>query len=309
MTKGITFENLFQQLSSEQQKDLLINNPNIVTALGTQRFDPETGTITLEESPFQQEQRKRQEALLADLTGSLTGALPSVGGEDVTQASFQRGRALLDPGFGTDRRRLEQQLADRGLPIGSEASNEALDRLERSQGTQLENLALSSVESGIRTSEFQRQQRFNEISSLLSGGQVGFEQFQPRFQGLDLQGAEQARLNRQFQGEQGRLQRRSEQRSALTGSFGQLGSAGIGALGLALSDARLKENIEQVDISQSGIPIYEFDYLNKNFGQFRYRGVIAQDLKEIKPEAIITLDDGTMMVNYSLIDVYFRRVQ
>lgn len=302
----ITTANLFKNLSREQQKDLLINNPNIVTPQGKQFFDPNTNTIRLQESEFQEGQRGRQEQLASELSGQLLGQdLP---GTDPT-ARFESGRELLAPQFEQDRERLEQQLADQGIPRGSEAFNEEIDRLERSQGTQLSALARESV----ATTESQRAARFNEISSLLGQqqvGGVGFGQFQPQASGLDLFGAEQAQLNRQFQETQARKDRSAARRNALIGAVGSAGGAVASAAPalLAASDITLKENIEEIGKSKTGIPIYHFDYINKNLGQFRYEGVMAQDLLDTNPEAIAKLDDGTLMVNYSKIDVDFRRV-
>jgi hypothetical protein len=305
----ISASNVFSRLTPAQQKDMLINNPNIETALGNQFFDPATNTIRLTESPFVKAQRERQEGLAAGLTEQLGGDLP---GTDPS-ARFEQGRELLAPQFEEDRERLSQQLADQGLPRGSEAHAKELDRLERSQGTQLQNLAFNSVQ----TAEAQRAARFNEISSLLGQQQVGgtgFGDFNAQRSGLDLFGAEQAGLNRQFQAAQSRKDRSAAQRSALTGAFGSFGSglaSGIGSaggVGKFFSDRTLKENIEKIGESESGIPIYHFDYKNKKYGQFRYEGVMAQDLKELKPEALITFDDGLMAVNYDMLDVEFRRV-
>jgi len=74
------------------------------------------------------------------------------------------------------------------------------------------------------------------------------------------------------------------------------------------SDITVKENIRQTGVSPSGIPIYEFDYKNKEHGQFRYSGVMAQDLLELHPSAVIQEKDGTLKVDYQQIDVDFRRV-
>lgn len=300
-TGQITAANVFARLTPEQQKDILINNPNIVTALGEQQFDPLTNTIRLTESPFVQEQRERQQQLAQQLSGQLLGQeLP---GTDPT-SRFEEGRKLLEPTFAEQRERLEQQLADQGLPRGSAAFNRELNRLEESQGRQLQQVARESV----ATTEAQRQARFNEISALLGQQQVGgigFSQFQPQASGLDLFGAEQAQLNRAFQAEQARKARSAAQRQALIGAAGTLGSAGIKA---AFSDLRLKENIELVGQSDSGLPIYQFNYINKTLGKFRYEGVMAQDLQELRPEAVIEFDNGTLAVDYDKIDVDFRRI-
>lgn len=302
----INTASLFRSLSPAQQKDLLINNPNIETALGSQYFDPLTNTIKLQESDFTKEQRLRQEALAKSLSSQLGGELPST---DPT-ARFEQGRELLAPQFQEDRERLEQQLADQGIPRGSEAFNEELNRLEQSQARQLQELSFNSVQ----TAEAQRAARFNEISSLLGQQQVGgigFNQFQPQASGLDLFGAEQAAINRDFQNMLSQRQASAAKRNALIGALGRVGSEGIGAAVSAFaasSDRALKENIEFVNYSNSGIPIYQFEYINKDYGQGRFEGVMAQDLIDIKPEALIVDKSGYYKVDYSKLDVNFKKL-
>jgi hypothetical protein len=221
----ITTANLFKNLTPEQQKDLLLNNPNIEGPGGKQIYDPLTNTVRIEESPFQQEQRGRQEALAKSLSSQLQGIeLP---GTDPS-ARFEQGRQLLEPAFTEQREQLEQSLADRGIPAGSEAYARELDRLQQSQGRQLQQLSFESVQ----TAEAQRSARFNELASLLGQAQVGgvgFGQFQPQFSGLDLFGAEQGQLNRAFEAEQARKDRSATQRAAMIGALGKVGSAFIGS--------------------------------------------------------------------------------
>jgi hypothetical protein len=296
--------NVSATLKNEELKDLLVNNPNIVGPGGSQFFDVETNTIRLEESPFQKEQRLRQENLAKELFGSLSGALPSTDNELVRQATFDQGKSLLDPTFKEDRRRLEQQLADQGLPPGSEAFNEQLNRLEQSQGQQLQQLSLGSVLQGIQTAEAQRQARYNEIASLLGQAQlggVGFDQFQPRASGVDIVGLGEAQRNRDFQ----RSANNQASRDARFAAIGQVVGAGF----KAFSDAKLKTNIEIVGQSNSGIPIVEFDYIDPAFGEGRYRGVLAQDIQDKYPEAVIMNEEkDCLMVKYDLIDVDFVRL-
>jgi hypothetical protein len=222
----ITTANLFKNLTPEQQKDLLLNNPNIVGPGGRQIYDPLTNTVRIEESPFQQEQRGRQEALAKSLSSQLQEIeLPDTD----PSARFEQGRQLLEPAFTEQREQLEQSLADRGIPAGSEAYARELDRLQQSQGRQLQQLSFESVQ----TAEAQRSARFNELASLLGQAQVGgvgFGQFQPQFSGLDLFGAEQAGLNRAFQAEQARKDRSATQRAAMIGALGNLGGAAIGMI-------------------------------------------------------------------------------
>jgi hypothetical protein len=75
----------------------------------------------------------------------------------------------------------------------------------------------------------------------------------------------------------------------------------------AKSDIRLKENIERIGESTTGIPIYEFDYTNRDG---RWQGTMAQDLLELNREdAVLTFNNGMYAVNYDLIDVEFKRIK
>ena len=72
------------------------------------------------------------------------------------------------------------------------------------------------------------------------------------------------------------------------------------------SDITMKENIVQIGKSPSGINIYEFNY--KGDIQ-KYRGVVAQELLNTQFEVALTKDSiGRYMVNYSIIDVEFEKI-
>ena len=80
-------------------------------------------------------------------------------------------------------------------------------------------------------------------------------------------------------------------------SAGQMGTlAGLGGAGIiaAASDIRLKENIKRIGEHPLGIGIYEFDYI---WGEHSI-GVMAQEVLNVKPSAVITHPSGYLMVNY-----------
>jgi hypothetical protein len=303
-----TDTSFFDRLSPTQQTDLLINNPNIITPEGGQTYNPYTNTITLNESDFTKNQRLDQERLAMELSRSLSGNLPSTDNEAVRNATFQLGKSQLDPELKSQREALATQLANQGIPVNSEAYNSAMNRLERSQGEQLNNLSLQSLMAGIQTGEAQRQARFNEISSLLGrsqvGAGVGFAQMQNNYQGLDLMGAEQAQLNRMSQET---IARRNAQAQKTAAKWQAAGSA-IGGIAGAFSDKILKENIKFENKYENNLPIYSFEYINKKYGVGRYQGVMAQDVEKIYPQAVLTSIEGYKMVDYSKINVEFRRI-
>ena len=76
-----------------------------------------------------------------------------------------------------------------------------------------------------------------------------------------------------------------------------LGSAFISGGG---SDIKLKQNIEQVGISDQGYKVYEFNYIDS---PVRYRGAMAQDVVKKNPMAVGIHPEGYLTVDYSKIDV------
>jgi hypothetical protein len=88
-----------------------------------------------------------------------------------------------------------------------------------------------------------------------------------------------------------------------TGS--SLASLGMMAAMLYASDRRLKEKITLVGVdARTGLQIYDFHYLGDPIS---YRGVMADEVLEYMPEAVVTDDDGYMRVNYSLLGIPFIR--
>jgi hypothetical protein len=82
-----------------------------------------------------------------------------------------------------------------------------------------------------------------------------------------------------------------------------------GVIGRCRSDRRLKQNILFKQYSKSGIPIYEFQYINESDGIGTYIGTMAQDLIKLGKQEAVTMDsDGYYSVYYDKIDVDFRKV-
>ena len=69
----------------------------------------------------------------------------------------------------------------------------------------------------------------------------------------------------------------------------------------AASDKRLKKNIVKVG-EQNGYNIYTWDWIEGFDGGYN-RGVIAQEVLEIMPQAVSVMENGYYGVNYSMIGV------
>ena len=78
-----------------------------------------------------------------------------------------------------------------------------------------------------------------------------------------------------------------------------------GSDAVAASDIRLKTDIERVGIAANGLPLYTFKYIGS---EVVYRGVMAQDVLEVFPEAVSTMPNGFLAVRYDLLGMRMTRL-
>jgi hypothetical protein len=140
-----------------------------------------------------------------------------------------------------------------------------------------------------------RNQPLNEIAGLMSGSQIQMPQFQG-YQGSNIapppimQGAQAAG--------QSAMDRYGIQSSNVNaqnaGLYNLAGTIGGAAM---FSDPRLKSNVVRVGTHRLGIGVYEYDI----FGN-RERGVMADEVEAVMPEAVALHPSGYKMVNYGMIN-------
>ena len=98
-------------------------------------------------------------------------------GSELSQATFDEGRALLEPQFGQAMRNAEIRLSERGLPLSSEAGGEILGGVQTQQNRALNELALASVRAGreeqARLFGQDMALRGQEFGELAQGAQLG----------------------------------------------------------------------------------------------------------------------------------------
>lgn len=69
---------------------------------------------------------------------------------------------------------------------------------------------------------------------------------------------------------------------------------------LSVSDRTLKENVEHLGETARGFKLYAFDYVDRyDLPAGRFVGVMAQDLLQEHPEAVVTTENNQYAVNYS----------
>jgi hypothetical protein len=143
----------------------------------------------------------------------------------------------------------------------------------------------------------------NTLSALRTGAQVQNPTFvnapqQANTSGADLLGATQMGYNAQMGNFNAQQAAQQGLNSGLMGLGGTLGAAAI------ISDIRTKENIEQVGKLANGLNVYTYEYKpefrdDPFAGHGKHFGVMAQEVEEIMPEAVITRPDGYKMVDYA----------
>lgn len=182
------------------------------------------------------------------------------------------------------------RLSNMGIKLGSEAYNNEMSRLERSQGKQRDQFALDSYGQDFATQQALRNQPINEITALMSGGQVS----QPVFNGAQTATIpttdNAAIINQNY----------ANQVAAANGANANIGGILTGVAKVAaLSDKRAKKNIKPVG-KMNGQKVVEFEY-KKGFGKRGIQlGLIAQDVEKKTPEAVTTGRDGMKRVNYGI---------
>ena len=236
--------------------------------------------------------------------------LPSTGmnpGQSYQDAYMAR----LKPQIDQSREALNNQLANSGIPVGSEAYM----RAQMSQGQKENDLLNSATTQGFNVGQQANQQAYNQaltnyniplntLSALRSGAQVQNPTFQNVPQqattsGADILGASQMGYNAQMGGFNAANAAQSNFNSGLMGLGGTLGAASI------MSDIRTKENIKPIGWLPNGLPVYEYEYKPEwktEAGHGKFIGVMAHEVEEIMPEAVITRLDGYKMVNYGVLN-------
>ena len=191
-----------------------------------------------------------------------------------------------------------------GMDMQNAALNNQVQNQAFAQGLSNAQLQNAASQQDISQQQTLQQAPINMLNAVRTGQQLNAAQMpqvgvsQPgqlaNWQGPDMLGAAQA----QGQYNQGIYNAQSAAASNLTGSL--IGAAGMlgGAALMKPSDIRLKTNIIFKGIHKTlGIGLYTWDYLWGEKGA----GVMAQELEQVMPEAVITMPNGFKAVNYSML--------
>jgi hypothetical protein len=333
----------------------------------TDQFTPTSGSaLRVQETPAQRAIRQLQEiggvetaATGAQLAGQLPTAPLTAAGlqerpqfdlsgirgipQDTDQAALEqtfanRALSLLQPELERIEDRQAQDLANAGIPIGSEFATDVQDRYARQRADLLSSLAFDAIrqgearqadifgrdmtrrqaeradvtdqisyqnmlrESGLGERQLLRQQAQNELVGLLTGQMLQTPQISNFVQPgqIDVMGPYAMQQQNSLQ----RAQLASQDRAAALGSIANL-AGGIGSAAILASDYRIKDNIEEH-------PDGALDKVNNlQPKMYNYRegygmntkptaGFLAHELQSVIPEYVHGEKDGNTV---QLIDV------
>ncbi len=217
--------------------------------------------------------------------------------EATEAAILERYKPRFEEREAEGRDRLETLLIGKGLRPGSEAYDREVRNFSRSTGDSYNQLLLDARRQAVQEALTARNQPINEITALMSGGQVS----QPGFQSTPqtgIEGVDVAGINQQdFRNQMGLYNQKQSQRNAMMGGLAGLGGAALQG-GWMMSDVNVKEDIKKVGKLDSGPNIYKYKYKGSPIQQL---GVMAQEVEQTQPEAVAMTDSGYKAVNYEAV--------
>ena len=267
-----------------------------LAAIGAQTFTPAMAQQYM--NPYE---NQVVTSALGDVERAYQGQQRALSSQAIGSGAFGGGREGVQRGvLGGEYLRQVGDVSGRLRQAGFESGAQrfAADRASQLGSSQAQLASLAGASSGL--SQFGSQERGIQQAGLTEA----FRDF------VEQQGFEQNQINQVIGALAGApIRSYGEERTGFTSTpmqgpspFGQVTGA-LGAIGsiYAMSDIALKNNINLIGKSPSGINIYTFNY---NGDDKVYQGVMAHEV----PHASIFNTDGYLMVDYSKVDVEFKRV-
>jgi hypothetical protein len=268
-----------------------------------QTYDVPTFTRYTELSEQQQAIKGEQDAAslnLATLGNRLSGTLGNqltdnfkLGNEATEARLMELGRSRLDPMLEQRREAEATRLANQGIMVGSTAYDRAMANVNNAENDAYNQLLLQG--RGLANQELltEDNQRINQISALLSGGQVS----QPNFMGANItpvQGTDNASIIANYDNQ--KLQAWQQQQAMTSSIVG--GLFGLGGKLIGLSDDDAKKDKKRLGDVDGEMGLWEFRYKGEPKSQPKHIGLMASEVQKEKPSAVKRGKDGLRRVDY-----------
>ena len=310
----------------------------ITTNVGQANLNPLTGQANLQTSPDyasgMQGWNQANQLLMARLQPQMDiqqkNLDAQLANQGVVQGTEAYNRAKMSLGMQQNDLLNQAQLS--GLSAGNTLFNQGLQGAQfgnaaqqqgyqNTQAQQQANNALAQQQFGNQVTNANlgnaaQQQQYNQaqtnynmplntLSALRTGAQVQNPTFinapqQATTAGPDLLGAATATGNYNMAGYNAQQAASSNLTSGLMGLGGTLGAAAL------MSDIRTKENIEPIGVADNGLTVYKYEYKpefrdHKLAGHGVHYGYMAQEVEQVYPYAVHTLNDGYKVIDYGML--------
>ena len=285
-----------EQQAGDLYSQQILPQAGQLAALGAHTFTPAMAQQYM--NPYE---NQVVTSALGDVERAYQGQQRALSSQAIGSGAFGGGREGVQRGvLGGEYLRQVGDVSGRLRQAGFESGAQrfAADRASQLGSSQAQLASLAGASSGL--AQFGGQERGIQQAGLTEA----FRDF------VEQQGFEQNQINQVIGALAGApIRSYGEERTGFTSTpmqgpspFGQVTGA-LGAIGsiYAMSDIALKNNINLIGKSPSGINIYTFNY---NGDDKVYQGVMAHEV----PHASIFNTDGYLMVDYSKVDVEFKRV-
>lgn len=305
-----------------------LNNMNQVGPDGTKTFsqtgtssytDPFTGktyqipqsTVTTTLSPAQQAIADQQNAAKLNLSGLANSqssflndymSKPFDGSNDATEARLmQLGRERLDPILQQRTSDLQSQLADQGIKLGSSAYDRAMTLNTQGSNDAYDNLLLTGHGQAFQEAQAERNQPINEITALMSGGQVSQPQFgatpTSSIPTTDTAGI----INSNYANQLSAWQQNQQTQGGLVGGLFGLGAGLLKNPAIFASDLRVKRDVIRLSKTAAGYFKYAFRYIWDALDAPYHVGYMAQEVRNFVADAVHEID-GILALDYAKLE-------
>lgn len=217
-----------------------------------------------------------------------------------TNTAQQQDFANQMAALGYNNQQIQQMYANQ---VAQQQANNAIAQQQFANQLTGANLANQARQQGFGELAYMRNEPLNTLNAVRSGAQVtGPNYVNPAQQavtaGPDYMGAAQAGYNAQL------ADFNAKQAAQANLNAGLMGLAGAGIM--KYSDPRLKENIKAIGVLSNGLTLYSFEYKDEVkrhplAGEGVHVGVMTDEVEQLFPYAVTTLNDGYKVVNYGLL--------
>lgn len=217
----------------------------------------------------------------------------SFSNQDAADWAYDIGASRLNPELARRETDLRTTLANKGIREGSAAWNTEMARLTQAENDARNNLALSGRQMAFNEQLTGRNQSINELSALLSGGQVSQPNYvntpQTNIPTTDTAGI----INQDYSNRLGAYNQQMGQWNSTVG-----GLMGLGGKLIGLSDDKAKKNKQRHGDVDGEMGLWTFNYKGEPKGTPKHVGLMASEVQRQVPSAVHRGKDGLRRVDY-----------